>query len=216
MGIAEQIKEEKIVAIVRGIAGDKLLDLADALYAGGISLMEVTFDHSSEEGIRNTLEGIALLTRERGETMQIGAGTVLNTIEVKNAKDAGAKYIITPNVNGDVITKAKEYGMAVMPGALTPTEIEFAHWLGADIVKVFPAGNMGPDYIKAIRGPLGFIPLAAVGGVSADNIAAFHKAGCVAFGVGGNLVDKQKIEAGELDEITAYAKRLRAELTLRA
>ena len=213
MSIVEQIKEEKIVAIVRGIAGEKLLDLADALYAGGVKLMEVTYDHSSEAGIQNTLDGIALLARERGDKMQIGAGTVLNTIEVKRAQDAGAKYIITPNVNGDVITKARELGMATMPGAFTPTEIEFAHWLGADIVKVFPAGNMGPDYIKAIRGPLGFIPLAAVGGVSVENIAAFQKAGCVAFGVGGNLVDKKKIEAGEFDSITAYAKELRSQLS---
>ncbi len=212
--VVDMIKKEMIVAIVRGIEAEKLIALADALYAGGIRLMEVTYDHSSEEGMKNTLRGIELLCEKRGDKMLIGAGTVLSAEEVKQAGDAGAKYIITPNVKEEVITTAKELGLGSMPGAFTPTEIAYAYELGADIVKVFPAGNLGPSYIKAVRGPLGHIPLAAVGGVSADNIAAFKQVGCIAFGVGGNLVDKKKIAAGDFKAITDYAKKLREAINL--
>ena len=98
--------------------------------------------------------------------------------------------------------------MASIPGAMTPTEIETAYLAGADFVKVFPAGVLGPAYVKAVRGPLGYIPLMAVGGVSEKNIAAFLEAGCVGAGVGGNLVNKEWIAAGQWDRITALARQL--------
>lgn len=125
------------------------------------------------------------------------------------ARDAGAQYIITPNTNVELIRKVKEYGLLSFPGALTPSEIEIAYQAGADAVKVFPAGNLGPSYIKAVKAPLSHIPLMAVGGVNEKNAADFLAAGCCGIGVGGNLVNKAWIEAGEWEKIIALAQEYR-------
>lgn len=206
--MTEEIKKNKIIAIVRGVSANDICNLADALYAGGIRMMEVTFDHTSPEGMQNTLESIRLLTETRADHMYIGAGTVLSADQVQAVHYAGGQFIITPNVNADVITQAKRLDMAVMCGAYTATEIEYAYRMGADIVKIFPIVTAGPAYVKALRGPLGYIPLAAVGGVDADNIADFFRAGCCSAGVGGSLVNKKAIAEGSYDLITDYAKRL--------
>ncbi len=203
--VMEAIRQYKIVAIVRGVQCEKMLPLADALYEGGIRLMEVTFDQRSEAGKQETLSSIELLSQKRGERMWIGAGTVLSAEQVAAAHEAGAGYIITPNINAEVIEKAHELGMPIMCGAFTPTEIEYAYRLGADIVKVFPASLAGLDYIKAVRGPLAHIPMSAVGGVNVDNIADFYCAGTASFGIGGNLVDKTAIDREDYAAITRKA-----------
>lgn len=209
----EAIRQHKIVAIVRGVKCGKMLALADALYEGGIRLMEVTFDQRSEEGRKETLSSIELLSQKRADRMRIGAGTVLSAEQVCAAQSAGAEYIITPNINAEVIEKSHELGLPIMCGAFTPTEIEYAYRLGADIVKVFPASLAGLDYIRAVRGPLGHIPMSAVGGVDLDNIADFYRAGTASFGIGGNLVDKAAIERDDYAVITqkaaAYVEALR-------
>lgn len=204
--VLHALEEYKIVAIVRGIRTENMISLADALYEGGIRLMEVTFDHKKKEGIDQTIAAIDILNRNRGDRMLIGAGTVLSAREVKQAYDAGAKYIITPNVNEEVIHTAHEFGMPIMCGAFTPTEIEFAYRCGADIVKVFPASLAGIEYIKAVKGPLGHIPMSAVGGVDVGNIADFYRAGATTFGIGGNLVSKSAIEHGDFNEIVETAR----------
>jgi 2-dehydro-3-deoxyphosphogluconate aldolase/(4S)-4-hydroxy-2-oxoglutarate aldolase len=124
-------------------------------------------------------------------------------------KKAGAKFIITPNTNPDLIRKVKVYGLVSIPGAFTPSEIETAWEAGADMVKVFPAGNLGPSYIKAVKAPLSHIPLMAVGGVNEKNTADFIAAGCCGVGVGGNLVNKNRIENDEWDKIIALAVEFR-------
>lgn len=206
MELSDKIKENKIIAIVRGISSRHILNLADALYEGGIVMMEVTFDQTSRKGIQETLQSISYLKDKRQDRIELGAGTVLTPDQVKAAYEAGAKYIITPNVNTDVIAQAKECQMTVMAGAYTPTEIELAYRAGADIVKVFPSGAAGPDYIKAVRGPLAHIPLAAVGGVDVGNIGEFFKAGVCCTGVGGCLVNKKQIEAGNFTWIRQKAR----------
>lgn len=205
MSTLDVIKKRKIIAIVRGLAPEYILKLADALYAGGIGLMEVTFDQAHPDTWENTAEIIHTLRGHMTGKMIIGAGTVVTNAQLQMAIDAGAKYFVSPNTDPELIHKAKQAGLASFPGALTASEVITAYHAGADAVKIFPAGNLGPAYIKALRSPLPNIPLLAVGGVDPQNISAFLEAGCCGVGVGGNLVNKAWINAGEWDKITALA-----------
>lgn len=207
MSIAmELINETKVIAIVRGIETKYIVDLAKALMNGGIKCIEVTFNQASDNGSIDTLNSIKILKETFKQELAVGAGTVMSVDDVIRAKDAGAEYIISPNVDEEVIKKTKELNMISMPGALTPTEAVIAYKYGADIVKMFPAGVFGPAYIKAVVGPLNHIPFAAVGGVNAKNMKEFIEAGCIGVGVGGNLVNKSLIEEGDWSEITKYAR----------
>lgn len=204
--VLERIKAEKIIAIVRGISGENIFALAEALYKGGISCIEVTFDQRTEETINRTLESLKLLNSRLGDRMCIGAGTVMSAEQVKAAVDAGARYIISPNVDKAVIEETKKAGKVSIPGAMTPTEVAAAWQYGADIVKLFPAGQLGPGYIKALKAPLAHIPVTAVGGINPGNCADFIKAGAIGVGCGGNLVSASLVEQKRFDEITAVAK----------
>lgn len=204
----DRIIEKKIIAIVRGIYGDDCLKLADALRAGGIELIEVTFDQSRPDLHDRTAETIRRLAGEFTDSMGVGAGTVTSTELVGIAADAGARFMISPDTNPAVIVETKRRGLISIPGAFTPTEILAAHNCGADFVKVFPAGSLGAAYIKAVRAPLNNVRLMAVGGVSSANAGEFIRAGACGIGVGGNLVDKKKIAAGKFDELTLEARRL--------
>lgn len=203
--IIDRVLKSKIIVIVRGVYGYDCLSLARTLYDGGIELMEVTFDQSSEENRKMTVDTIALLNRELGDKMAIGAGTVTTTAMAEEAALAGAKFIVSPNTDSEVIKKTVELGMVSMPGALTPTEIMIAHNAGADFVKLFPVTSLGPAYVKAVRAPLNHVKLLAVGGVNEKNAAEFIAAGVVGIGVGGNLVNREWIKNGEFDKITALA-----------
>lgn len=209
MTTLEWVRERKIIAIVRGLKTEYMLRLADALYAGGIDLIEVTFNQKAPETWKDTAEAIRAIAAHMEGKMLAGAGTVVTQEQLDMARDAGAKYIITPNTNPALIRKVKEYGLVSFPGAMTPSEIEDAWEAGADAVKVFPAGVLGPAYIKAVKAPLSQIPLMAVGGVNEKNCGDFLKAGCCGIGVGGNLVNKEWIENGEWDKITALAGEYR-------
>lgn len=208
MTLLEKIYQGKIIAIVRGVPCALMLDTARALLKGGIHMMEVTFNQASEEGIRETADSIRLLAKELPDEILLGAGTVMTPEQVDLAKECGARYIISPNVDVDVIRRTKELGMVSIPGAFTPSEIAVAYKAGADIVKLFPAGLMGTAYIKAIMGPLSHIPVSAVGGVDDKNIAAFFKAGVCSVGIGGSLVDRKAIAAGNFEAITQTAQKL--------
>ena len=202
----EYVKERKIVAIVRGLAPEHLLRLGHALEEGGIGLMEVTYDQRAPETWADTARAIEALEREFGARLLTGAGTVITPEQVRLTYNAGGHYLVTPTTQPELICMGKALGLGLFPGALTPTEILTAYQAGADAVKVFPAGNLGPDYIRAVRAPLSHIPLMAVGGVNEKNAADFMKAGCVGLGVGGKLVNKEWIASGRWDKITALAK----------
>ena len=204
--IIQKVLDKKIVAIVRGVYGEDALNLAKALYAGGIELLEVTFDQSKPEALTQTSDTIRRLVEELGDKMAFGAGTVTSLEMLELAKNAGAQFIVSPDTNEEVIKATVAAGMVSMPGAMTPTEIVTAHRYGADFVKVFPTSNLGASYIKAIRGPINHIRLLAVGGVNEKNIGEFLKAGVSGAGVGGNLVNKEWIKNGEFDKITALAE----------
>ena len=204
--IIQRVLDKKIVVIVRGVYGEDCLKLAEALCAGGIELMEVTFDQSSVENQQKTVDTIRLINEKLQGKVVMGAGTVTTLEMLQAAYEAGAKFIVSPDMNPEVIAKTAELGLVSMPGAMTPTEILTAYRAGADFVKIFPVANLGAAYIKAVRGPLNQIPLLAVGGVNEKNVGEFIKAGAVGAGVGGNLVNKDWIAAGEFDKITALAQ----------
>lgn len=207
MDIRQLVLDTKIVAIVRGVS-DGYAQLAQALYDGGIRAVEVTFDLKNQAAFEKTADAIRQIRAAMGEAMAVGAGTVTSAALAELAHSAGAQFIVSPDTDPAVIRRTKELGMCAMPGAMTPSEIKTAYEAGADFVKVFPASVLGTEYIRAIRGPLGHIPLLAVGGVSEENAASFLQAGCVGVGVGGKLVNRDWIAAGQWDSITQLARQL--------
>lgn len=206
--VKQMIEQEKVIAIVRGIEADKCMKVADALYEGGIRLMEVTFNLKDPDSYKTTTDCIRAISEKYEGRMLVGAGTVVTPEQVEMTAQAGGRFIISPNTNVDVIRRTVELDMVSMPGALTPTEVMVAHEAGAGFVKIFPAGDLGPGYIKAIKAPLSHVKMTAVGGVNADNFAAFLKAGAVGAGIGGNLANKARIDAGEFYKITETAAAL--------
>ena len=204
----QKVLEEKVIAIVRGVDPDACMKVADALYAGGIRLMEVTFNQKNPDSFKDTAEAISRISKTYEGRMLVGAGTVTTPELVEIAVNAGAKYIISPDTNPEVIKKTREMGVVSMPGALTPSEVLLAHRSGADFVKLFPVGNLGAAYVKALCAPISHVKMLGVGGVNENNAAEFIKAGVVGVGIGGNLANKAWIEAGEFDKITEIARKL--------
>lgn len=201
--ILNQLLDEKVVAIVRLDSGEKLIKVAEALKAGGISAIEFTC----------TTPGALDMIKEAsahfdGEVL-MGAGTVLDPETARAAILAGAEFIVTPTINLETIAMCKRYGKVTVAGAMTPTEMLTAWEAGADLVKVFPASVVGgPAFIKAVLSPLPQLRLVPTGGVSADNAAQFLEAGAAAVAVGGNLVNKKSVANGDWAAITAEAQRL--------
>lgn len=208
--VIDIVYQSKIVAIVRGFDPEVCVKLAEAYAKGGIRLVEVTFPQAKPEDWTKTTTAIKTISERLAGKIIVGAGTVLTLEQLHMAKEAGARYIVTPSVNVNVIKEAKSLGLVTMPGALTPTEAVTAYEAGADFVKIFPAGAMGPKYLKDVRAPLSHIPFLAVGGIGADNVADFMKAGAVGVGVGGMLTDRKLIESGAWDQIADYARTLYA------
>lgn len=200
MSTLEEMLDSKIISIIRGVASSGVVSAVEALERGGVKFVEVTFRPGDEKACMDTLKSIEML-KKRFNGMHIGAGTVLTTAQVKDAAAAGAEFIISPNMNLNVIAKTKELNLLSLPGAFSPTEIETAWEAGADIVKIFPAETVGPKYFKAVRGPLPNVRLAAVGGVSTKNIADFLAAGSDAFGIGSNLVSAARVKRAAWQEI---------------
>ncbi len=201
MTTLSQILETKIVAIIRGANPGDVLQIANALIAGGVKALEITLNSPK------ALSVIEEVADQVGGQALIGAGTVLDAETARAAIAAGAKFIISPTVDIDTIKMTKRYGIVSIPGAFTATEILTAYTNGGDIIKVFPASS-GAQYIKDLRGPLAHIPLMPTGGVNLENIKEFEKAGAVAFGIGSALVDTQhEITEDYLQLLTEKARK---------
>lgn len=190
-----------MVAIIRASSSEQIVNVARALYEGGVDVLEVTFT------VPNVLEIIAAVKKELGKNVLIGAGTVLDTETARAALLAGAEFIVSPTVNTEVIQLCKRYDKLSLPGAFTPTEILTAWEAGADIVKVFPADVGGPNYLKAVHGPLPQIRLLPTGGVDLTTIDAFFKAGACAVGLGSALVEKKAVDTGDVARIKTLAQQ---------
>ena len=204
--VLARIQEEKLVAILRGVPMDRIDGVVSALVRGGVKVLEFTFDHAEPDCVKANSEKIRRTVEKFGDQVLVGCGTTLTVEEVEAAYNAGACLMISPNVDEAVIRRAKELGMVAMPGALTPTEIVAAYNMGADIVKLFPAGELGLGYIKAVRGPLKHIPMSAVGGVKPENVGEYLDAGVCGFGVGGPLVLAKAVKSGDDAAIEERAK----------
>ena len=204
--IIETVEREKLIVIVRGVAREDLIPLAEAMYQGGVRLLELTYSADGKVSDEETASRIGMLAKHFEGRMLIGAGTVLNEKQVELTSLAGGGFIISPDVNESVIRKTRELGLVSMPGALTPTEIQTAHRAGADFVKLFPVGNLGTGYVKAVKAPLSHVKMLAVGGVDLSNIADYLKCGVCGFGIGSGIIDKKMIAAKDFDGITALAE----------
>jgi len=195
-----RVSSTGVVAILRAPDGRRLADVAEALLAGGIDIIEVTFTVPQAHRV---LEQVA---ERLGNRILLGAGSILDTETARIAMLSGAEFIVTPTVNLDVIGMCRRYSKPVMPGAMTPTEVLTAWQAGADIVKVFPSEITGPAHLKAIHGPLPQIPLMPTGGVNLQTAPDFLRAGACALGVGGALASAKAIAEGDLAKLESTAR----------
>ena len=198
--VVARIKAERAVAIIRTDSIERALSAARAVIAGGFHAIEITYSFAG------ATDAIAKLAESNESDLLIGAGTILNRQQARDAVGAGARFLVSPCVLPEVIDAAHELQVAVIPGAFTPTEIYTAHSLGADIVKIFPAVRFGPEYLRAVRGPLPYIPIMPTSGVDASNVAEWFMAGAVAVGAVGSVLDPTLIRNGDWNELTKRAQ----------
>jgi 2-dehydro-3-deoxyphosphogluconate aldolase/(4S)-4-hydroxy-2-oxoglutarate aldolase len=196
----QRVLESGIVAVVRSSDSQQLVDVAQSLADGGVTVVEITFT------VPNVLEVIRQVRQSLGDQILLGAGTVLDPETARQAILAGAEFIVAPTLNLDVIRLCRRYDKLVIPGAFTPTEILTAWENGAEIVKVFPAEAGGPNYLKAIRAPLPQVRLMPTGGVDLTNAAAYFQAGACCIGVGSQLVEPKAVAAGDFARIRELAR----------
>lgn len=196
-----KLMEWGVLGIIRVQEAEGLLRITKALQDGGLDCVEITM---TTPGALRAIEAAS----EKITGVLMGAGTVLDATTARQAILAGAEFLVTPTVELDVIEMAHRYGVVVIPGAMSPTEVLTAWEMGADMVKVFPASVLGPGYLKAVRGPLPQIPLVPTGGITADNAGEFIRAGAVMVCAGGWLVDKKAVAESHYEVLTERARQL--------
>ncbi len=197
----DRVHKTGIVAVLRAASGELLADVAEALLAGGVEVIEVTLT------VPRALQVIERVAARLADRVLLGAGTVLDAETARIALLSGAEFIVSPTVSLDVIQLCRRYDKLVMPGALTPTEVLTAWQAGADLVKIFPSEITGPAYLKALAGPFPQVRMMPTGGVNLDTAAAFLQAGAYALGVGGSLIDPRAVASGDLAKIEQLARR---------
>jgi 2-dehydro-3-deoxyphosphogluconate aldolase / (4S)-4-hydroxy-2-oxoglutarate aldolase len=198
--ILEEILKREAVAVIRVKEPDKLKKVIEAIHAGGVSVAEITMT------VPNAIQLIEKMTAELDNEIIIGVGSVLNAAVAENAIKAGAKYVVSPILKKEIIDTAHKYNVPAMPGCFTPTEIQYAYELGADIIKVFPADVVGMDFFKAILAPMPHLKLMPTGGVSLTNAGNWLKAGACAVGIGSALLDKEAIKSENYSKLTDNAR----------
>lgn len=202
----ENFNKAPIVGIVRGLDEQVIYKIAEAYSKAGLTTLEVTMNTPNASKIIKKLS-----TDFTG--LNIGAGTVCSLLDYQNAVAAGAQFIVTPIINAEVIKQAVEDKIPIFPGAYTPTEIYAAYNLGASAVKVFPATQLGPDYIKDVLAPLNTIKLLPTGGVSFDNIASFFEVGAVGVGMGSSLLHKELIANDDFQGLQEHFEKMMAQIS---
>lgn len=196
----ERFETMPIVGILRGFSMDQTLEMASISVETGLKNLEITMNTDGvEDQIKACLDA-------HGSDLNIGAGTVCHPEDLERALNAGAQFIVTPNVNEEVIQICVKKMLPVFVGAFTPTEIERAYRAGATMVKIFPAETLGPAYLKAVRGPFDKIPLMPTGGVTPETMQAWKDAGAQAYGVGGKLYNAKLAQRGDWDGIRKLAE----------
>ncbi|MFV0406964.1 MAG: bifunctional 4-hydroxy-2-oxoglutarate aldolase/2-dehydro-3-deoxy-phosphogluconate aldolase [Propioniciclava sp.] len=196
----ERTREVGVLAVLRAPDTAAAAAAIDALVRGGVTGIEVTFSTPGAP------EVIAAALARHGEAIHVGAGTVLTPEQAREAVDAGAAYLVSPGTMPELITAMQATGVAVMGGALTPSEVMVAAGLNIDVIKVFPASLGGPGYLSALRAPFPQLPFMPTGGVNPENLAAWFTAGAVAVGAGGDLVPGAALASGDWAEIERRAQ----------
>ncbi len=202
MNVVEQVLQEKIVAIIRLDQYDTAVEVATALADGGIPILEFTLTG------KGAIEAISAVRTKLGDKCIVGVGSVLEPQQAEAAIDAGAQFVVTPALRRAVITTSLNRKTPILCGGFTPTELLEAHEAGCELVKLFPAQLGGPRYLKDVLAPMPFLKLVPTGGVSPDNAGEYLAAGAVALGIGGNLISKPAVAAGEFEKITAAARQV--------
>ncbi len=197
--ILDQIKALGVLAVIRGPSEDLTVQIVDALVAGGIRGMEVTYSTPNAENVVRRLDA------KYGSDIVLGRGTLTEVSQVRSAADAGARYLVSPVCEPGLVKAMVASGLLCMAGALTPTEVLQTYRMGVDVVKLFPGSLTGPSYVKALHGPFPHIPLMPTGGVSASNVDAWFAAGVIAVGAGSELCPPALAKAGRFDQITQNA-----------
>lgn len=201
------VEKYRIIVIARGFETEELISAAEAMYAGGIRLLEVTYDAKGNPSDEEIAERIGALARHFAGRMYIGAGTVLTAKQVELTERAGGQFIISPDSNVEVIRKTRELGLVSIPGAFTASEATTANRAGADFIKIFPNSEVKPSWIRALTVPLSHIRFLAVGGVTPENAAEYLSAGAAGIGVASGILDKKLVRAGDYAGITEKARR---------
>ncbi|MCM3240364.1 bifunctional 4-hydroxy-2-oxoglutarate aldolase/2-dehydro-3-deoxy-phosphogluconate aldolase [Heyndrickxia oleronia] len=200
MSVLKRLNDEKIVAILRHIPVDKVNHTVEALRLGGVKILEVTMN--SEGALQSIVQ---LRNQYSNEQVVVGAGTILDLKMAKEAVAAGAEFLISPNLDEEVISYAVDQGIDIWPGVMTPSEMVKAWNAGARAIKLFPAGILGPTFVKDVRAPLGHIPIIATGGISLQNLRQFFDAGAMAVGLGGQLLKKNLIANNSFENLQELA-----------
>jgi 2-dehydro-3-deoxyphosphogluconate aldolase/(4S)-4-hydroxy-2-oxoglutarate aldolase len=198
--VRNQIIDSGVTAVLRNIPEEKMVDVARAVHEGGVTSLELTAD------AKRCSEMVAAVDREMADTDAIvGVGTVMDAAAARNAIEAGAEFVLSPNLNEEVIRVCNREGVLVIPGVMTPSEAADAMEAGADFLKMFPASTVGPDHIGALQAPLADVDIMPTGGVTTENVASYFDAGAVAVGVGSALVDYEAIENDDMDGVREQA-----------
>lgn len=195
------MSEAGVVAVIRAKSKDQLIDITSALLEGGVPSIEVTMSTPK------AIAGIEQLADKFGDKALVGVGTVIDAATARDAIAAGAQFVVSPITDPEVIATTVRYGKVMIPGAFTPTEILRAWTLGGDVIKVFPATALGPQYFKDILAPLPQLKLTPTGGVDQKTVGAWIKAGAVCVGAGSSLVSKEALANNDWKAITAAAKQ---------
>jgi 2-dehydro-3-deoxyphosphogluconate aldolase/(4S)-4-hydroxy-2-oxoglutarate aldolase len=201
--ILERVLESGAVAVVRMPDSDQLVRVVEAVLEGGVTAIEITMTTP------NALKVIEDVARRMGDVVEIGVGSVLDAATAHRAVDAGARYVVSPVLKKEVVDAAHQRGVPAMPGAFSPTEIQRASEMGADLIKVFPADIVGMPFFKAVLAPLPHLKLMPTGGVSLTNAGDWIRSGAVAVGVGSALLDRRAIDEGDYAKLTENARQLR-------
>jgi 2-dehydro-3-deoxyphosphogluconate aldolase/(4S)-4-hydroxy-2-oxoglutarate aldolase len=196
-----------LVAILRGIPSELVPRVAEALLDGGVTTLEITMNSPDAPAQIRKASALA------GARCNVGAGSVLNPGQLETALAAGASFIVTPVVQPAVISTCVRRGIPVFPGALSPSEILAAAELGAPVIKLFPADRHGPPYLQWLHDAFPDLRLMPTGGVDLESIAEYRRAGASAFGVGGPLLDKARVEAGDWAWLSARARAFHEAVT---
>jgi 2-dehydro-3-deoxyphosphogluconate aldolase/(4S)-4-hydroxy-2-oxoglutarate aldolase len=198
--ILEEIRAMGVLAVIRGPSEDLTVRMVDALVAGGVRGIEITYSTPNAEDV------VRQLARKHGDAILLGMGTLTRPAQVQSAKSAGANFVVSPVCDPELIEAMVASELLCMAGALTPTEVLRAHRLGSDVVKLFPGSLVGPSYVKALHGPFPDIPLMPTGGVSAANVGEWFAAGVVAVGAGSELCPPALAKEGRFKEISQKAR----------